>query len=517
MPTIFIKFIKLFVSLFLIVSSAFLLNPSVPNNMDEYSLFHTLACNYYKNNKLNIHNIGCSNFDLKLPFTNVYLPLREFGYMGSILSLYLAPFFLLFPHPIITRIVGLLFLIPQAYFYGKILKREWFFIFLGLLFFFPYFFQHFVDTGTVAIQITLLLASLVSLNEWFTSKKGKYLLFFTILCFLGIFSKLTFFWYLPSLCIYLLIRLKDKKNNKIYGQIVFFSLFFTFLVTILMLSKDRSGFFYLHEFFIDIPNDNLVNTHNFNIISRIINPYISTEMILQPKSHILISVIHSVILLGLTPLSWLIGYLKYKKWNKVSILWFFLFLVTIFVINLTSKAWSIHHAILAYPYLILSFISSVIFLTRKNFLTRKIGYIFLLFFVTYNLYLFFSFNTNKINMGNEYIRYDINTLLSKPQIATEYTYVIVDWGMYYFQSLFGDKNQEVIYIQNFSDDFTANYIRNLARKGNRKLVFIYDARPTETDPEFIKQNFFVEECKLFSQSDSWRILFESGTLTKYCQ
>jgi len=159
------NYFKQFIAIVVILIVSFLLNPHVPNNMDEFSLYHNLACEYYPNNKLNTFRVGCQSYDIKLPFTKTYLPLREFGYMGSILSIYLAPFFILFPYQIITRVVGLLFLIPQSYLYAKILKRDWFLIFISLLIFFQYFFQHFVDTGTVSIQITLLLLSVFYLKK----------------------------------------------------------------------------------------------------------------------------------------------------------------------------------------------------------------------------------------------------------------------------------------------------------------------------------------------------------------
>lgn len=502
------------ISIFVILLIAFMLNPLVPNNMDEFSLFHNIECRYYPNNKMNKFDVSCMYYDLQFPFTNMYLPLREFGYMGSILSLYLFPFFIVYPHQIITRVVGLLFLIPQAFIYGKILKKDWFPIFFGLVLFFQYFFQHFVDTGAIAIQITFLLLAIYLLNKWLSKQKIKYLYYFSVICFLGIFSKLTFIWYLPSLFIYFIFKVYGNKKKLDLKNILGPLFLFVFLILVLFLSKDRWGNYYYNEFFIDNPNGSVFDFNLSRLLYLVLNPYFATSMIFNVYDNVIIKIVNFIFLFGAIPLSWFYIYKKSNKYCLNSVLWFVLFLFSYFTISLISKAGIIHHVILIFPFLILSFIST--FYLLKKYISKKVTYLFILFFLIYNLFFFFTFSGGRPLFGNEYVRYDINKILSKPEIADNYIFVVVDWGMYYYQSLFGNKNQTVLYIQNFSTDGQVDLIRDLAKENNKNLLFIYHRDKTETDPRFIKKNFFVSECETFIDSNSWGIIFEEGSLSKHC-
>lgn len=307
----------------------------VPYNMDEFSLYHTLSCIYYEHNSLNSFRVGCHEYDLTLQGTQNPLPLREYTYMGSVTSLYYAPFFLLSHSPISARFVGLLFLIPQAYIFALLLKRKGCFpyIFFGLTLFFPYFFQHFADTGVVGFQITLALMIIYFLQKWVHSQKGVYIIGGAILFFIGLWAKLTFLWFVPAFTICLIgytyyhYKKKSVLHVRTYSvQIILAFIVFIILSTILFSAKDIYGNPYVTQLththngktYSLIETIKKIHPHNIAnspITKALINPLESTQRIYVPESPTALSYIYAFILLigvpfGIIYLSWRKNYTK---------------------------------------------------------------------------------------------------------------------------------------------------------------------------------------------------------------
>jgi len=138
-------------------------------------------------------------------------------------------------------------------------------------------------------------------------------------------------------------------------------------------------------------------------------------------------------------------------------------------------------------------------------------------FFIYNLFFFFTLIKQTPQLGNEQIRYEINHFLSNKEIANDYIYVVVDWGMYYFQSLFGDINQTVLYEEPFSEIYQVEDLEIIRSQTHNNFLFIYNKNVGATVTEFIKANYDVVECLPFKNSGSWGILYENKKLKDFCK
>lgn len=99
--------------------------------------------------------------------------------------------------------------------------------------------------------------------------------------------------------------------------------------------------------------------------------------------------------------------------------------------------------------------------------------------------------------------------------------------MYYYQSLYGPRNQAVIYIEPFDDQHDLNTIQNIKNITGKKVLFISIGTTTipgvasteRSDWEFINSQFDLVPCALLSKTNSvWNIHFESSeSIPKECR
>ncbi|MEM2916214.1 MAG: hypothetical protein QXT19_02565, partial [Candidatus Woesearchaeota archaeon] len=195
------------------VSIVLVFSEFVPYNMDEFSMYRRIMCLHYENNSLNTFKEDCHGYDLDFINTGIVLPLRENAYMGSLTSLVYYPLFLVWKSPNSVRFLGLVFLLLQALLISKMFRLRAEYAFLGLVLFFPYFFQHIVDTGNVGLQCLGVFAIVFLLNKWLKTCKIKYAALIGLAVFLGVWTKLTFLWMLPGLFLVFVYELISNKPH----------------------------------------------------------------------------------------------------------------------------------------------------------------------------------------------------------------------------------------------------------------------------------------------------------------
>ena len=184
----------------------------VPYNVDEFMIYQPLFCHYYPFSTLNTFAGQCHQYDLNVLGTGLILPLRSYDYVGSFPSLYYYPLFLLWRSPVSARWINALFLLTQAAILSRLFRVRIGTVFLGLCLFFPYFFQHIVDTGPVSFQILTIYLLFLLFRRWAAKPSWLSPLLITLLLFCGIWTKPIYFVLLPGIAALFGIALIEQRR-----------------------------------------------------------------------------------------------------------------------------------------------------------------------------------------------------------------------------------------------------------------------------------------------------------------
>jgi len=506
----------------------------VPYNMDEFIHYRQIICYHYKYNSLNTFRGGCFDFDLNFLNTGVFLPLRSTGYMGSLPSILYYPLFLVWKSPISARFLGIVFLLIQALILSKIFNIRIGYIFLGLIFFFPYFFQHIVDTGITGFQCSILIFLYFLTAKWLKSLKTSYPLWIALIVFLGIWAKLSFFWLLPGIGILFLMLVTENRKTiferKNFQILVVHSLLIFIIVgglsSLLFLSTDRDGHFFADELFSGPRSEvySLKELLDPNTIGQsqafkaLINPYQSTQRIYHVKSLSLFTYVYDFLVYISIPLMGIILFITAKGDSKKgvlkSLLLFFVFIITFFIILRTKRARFMHHTILSFPFLILCALILFNALREKGrhilnsrFLKIILLSWFSLFFLL-NSYLFLTFSNQEIRHFDDFSKIKINEILRNAYLAKNYFYVTIDWGIYYYQALYGHPSQGVLYLTPLNKKWQIDRLKKLSREYDRKLLFIYNTQKKASNLRLIQESFSLKPCHRVDAEAVWQILLE---------
>ncbi|HOZ36481.1 MAG TPA: hypothetical protein PLR18_01465 [bacterium] len=523
------KYLKISGSIILTITVmvviVFAFSKNIPYDMDEFSLYHELACQFYPANELNTFRVGCDEFDLKLPWLGTVLPLREYSYMGSITSLYYWPVFLLWPSPPSARLMGLLFMIIQSLILSKIFKIKKEYLFLILLIFFQYSFLHIVDTGVVGLQITLIYL-IYYLAVRLKAENNFLILAITgFLLWLGLWAKLTFFWLLPALLIvigknlYGVIKKNAPPKKTIIKQIVWAALIFLALSSFLFLATDNNGRLYLSELNGRYGEPLTLQGYwakfhpktiwNSSIFQYYINPLLASERIYEVEKSPLVILAGIIFYFPALFIVYQYFWDKKRKYNHEQLTKAFtnicLFMLTAIIIYFTRGAWSAHHAVLAMPFLILAYGEMAMIKIPGN--KKLLAWVILMLII--NTGLWTTFTRQNLNVFDDFNKNKINILLQNEQLADQYIYVVLDWGMYYYQALYGNKNQAVIYIEPLNKTEQLAVVRDLARQEKRKLLFIYNQKTETANMEMLEKEIKLIPCPAMA-GQSWNILLENS-------
>jgi len=517
-----IKFLSLVILLFLI---AFFSNRIAPYNMDEFCHYHPIISRHYKYNVLNTFRENCRGYDLNFLNTGLVLPLRAYAYEGSITSLYYYPLFLIWRDPRSARLIGLLFLLVQSLLLARIFNQRYEYILLFLLCFFPYFFQHLVDTGPINFTTTSIFLLYWLMIKWLDTFKFKYPLIMAFTVFLGIWAKLTYFWLLPGIGILFLAlllgrkKLPSRKDYKKIGLQVSGSAFLLIvLLGLIFLSTspyDNSSFPYIDEMTSSkwLPIQQLFQ---LNIIKErgvwkaLFNPFEATQRIFVVKDPNLITKLYSGFILLFVPACLLALKINWFFKIKPSLI-YSAGIITFVITLLIERAWAMHHTVLSFPFFILSIFSTIELLRKyhpKKFPIMISGLV--ITFVILNSYFFINFPKQRVREHDDWSKIKIHKILQGRELAKNFFYVAIDWGIYYYQGLYGPDSQSVLYMEPLNSQSQIEALNELKRKYNRKLLFIYRNDSSSSDHSLIRESFQLKEYGTTSKNQIWRIMLEDN-------
>ena len=541
----------------------FLFCAVVPYEMDEFIHYHPLLCHYYPGNLLNTFRGGCSIYDLNVLNTGIILPLRSFYYSGSFPALYYLPLFLLWRSPISARWMGLLFILIQSVLLSKLYKRRLPAVFASLLVFFPYLFQHMVDTGPVAYQITTVYLSAYLFRRW--HEKGSNLAAVTagLILFLGLWTKLTELWLLPGIGVLFVFSFLEHKGNlldlrpavqwlsglfqlpppglpplqrgsatepavsaprsRFMAQLVLFLCTFIALSGVLLLSTSPSDPA-VHPLIKQLNDSEHREIPEIDdefwsipIVRAFVNPLEATQRIYQvtaPGS--LAYAYDAFIYLGPLMLLFLAMLRRPRRWGRIvrGLILYVAFLLTAAIVLATKQSWAMHHAILSFPFLILcAFEGLECFRVEKKphwieGLARKA---FVVAYILLNAAWFLLFPIQHVQIFNDGSKTTVNHLLQNPVLAERYFYVVLDWGMYYYQGLYGADGQSVLYMRELRDKSQIQSLKTLADEHKRKLLFILDSKESSSDLGLIRTSFNLVRCEAIGEQAVWQVILEKDT------
>lgn len=493
--------------------------------MDELAAFHPIACLYYPHNCENIFRESCSAYDLAV-IPGHYWPLRCYSYTGSVQSLIYFPLFLLFRHPWSARLLGLILMVAQAAVLSKITKVPSSGLFILLLSFFPYSFCQIVDDSPVSLHCLLIYLIIYIIEILYEERPVASAAWVGFLTFLGIWAKLTFIWLIPAFSLYVLRRILiiHKKHRLLLPEFILSTaaaastgILPSFL---LLFAKDRSGNFYagILPQYAQWPGFESILSKMGHLSGCIMNAFQSAERVFPVRNYDQ----RLWYFLGATSMMFLLVFLCLGQWShrensnrREKLSWWVdpipfglgMFILTYALIS--HQGLVMHHIVLSFPFLILSItkaLADTLHTKRKFFTTTGLT----LLILALGLY---APCWAKLSMvipvqETDSSRLQINNTLYDKNLSARYAYIAIDWGVYYLQSLYGNRNQMVLYIEPFNDLQQVKNVKNILIKTRRRALFIFRSPSSESDLDLIRKQFTLVHVPHTPILEPWQALME---------
>jgi len=182
------------------------------------------------------------------------------------------------------------------------------------------------------------------------------------------------------------------------------------------------------------------------------------------------------------------------------------FIFVAWFVNRSSESWAGHHIILSFPFLIMGLIYAVKIL--KNYFP-KFAVIMITIAAISNIILGVSLLQKNPHPTDDRSKIKILNYLNDGALSKNNIYVVIDWGMYYIQSLYGPKDQTVLYIDPLNSVSQINSVKKIAAKGDKNVIFILRTNyGYHSGLDLIKKNFDkvdrIQTANLLS-NDLWQI------------
>jgi hypothetical protein len=196
-----------------------------PYNMDEFLDVQRWFC---RANALNeqFHTLkeGCTNYDLKLPLTQTFLPFRTYPYIGNFSPTYY-PFHYLIGSPIAHRVFGLVNYIALAWLVAFVFELRFAAVVLAFAAFPVFFFTFMLDLGLVGVLLQLFVLATLTFRKSLRQTSWSLAGIAGGLLYLGYFQRQNFVWLLIPFVI--VTWAPARKNWRLYGVLaaVFGTLF----------------------------------------------------------------------------------------------------------------------------------------------------------------------------------------------------------------------------------------------------------------------------------------------------
>lgn len=469
-----------------------------------------------------------------IPFMDTYHPLRSYAYIGSLPSLVYFPFFLVWPSPHSVRFFGLIALAIQAVLICKMVRYDTLKCFLILLAFMPYAFQHIVDTGPTALPLVLIYLIVYMMGKWAGGlRDGRargllHPLAIGGLVFAGIWCKVSFAFCLPALALCVLHHAIEQRpcmaipavRRRFLLQCGIMLVAAGVLTGALLNATGRPpGGKRYYQCFSTVMRVGIEEGNYTYSLARqcaflsgaLLNPLQSAHKIYRvaqtatPSGCLLWGALIALLAYGTVKLRALRRGTRFVLVNVTA------FVLVLAAIVSFPAAGSMHHLILAYPFLALA-IFSVLSKLRGDRVVAAL----LAIFVALNLWQYHGLS------GMDYRAWDRSqgaghALVPNFECLKEtldrhsdrYAFVHADWGTYDIKALYGNRDQCNVAVWPLDSLEAVRKVRAICRQARRRPMFIRMAENSSTDLEFLMRHFpGLVPLRLECDAGSWGIWYQ---------
>lgn len=519
----------------LIFAGVAIFSAVVPYNDDEFLQLLPLICGLHPGNSF----AGCNPFSVTLVGTHIVLPLRAFYYIGSAEALLYLPVHVLWSSPIAVRIFHACFFVLG----GWLLARKFDFhprsVLVGLGLLFPYLFVHLADTATGnTLQIFSIYLLFLLIEDWCSTLRWKSALAVGFLIFFGFWVKCSYVWYVPGviiLCIMSYIRHhRTIGNSRIFLWQIFCSAFLAASLCIVLLlsgSPSQPGFYPYWDALIHVKKYATQPSQMawFGLEGAwhaFLHPLDATQRIYLQHESTLFSWLYSTLVYFFTPV--VMGWLAWS-WRKTRLrvtllepLGFYLaFIATALFILIISRTGGMHHAILSYPFLILS-VLSIFALIQNSHSALPPGFSLCIqmagmSYVFLSIVFFLQFPFQPYRPHSDPMRLLVTKVVEQDDVASRYLVYAQGWGGYFLPALFSPENGSVIFNYTYEGPRDLRSLQAVAQQRGRKLMIIFS--PAQSPPtSLLSDPLRLEPCSAIPANAAWQILAESDpVLTDTCR
>ncbi len=521
----------------LAAAAALILHVLVPYNMDEFIAMRLIGFWQFP---ANMWEVSRSWYRLNIFGTGLHLPMMIYDYIGSPRSFLYYPLYLLWPSPASARFLGILSLGLQAAVIRKLYRIPVLPVFAGLCLFFPYFFAHAVDAGPIIFGTTGVFLLLLLFRRWLETRKQRFAVLASLVVFLGLWEKMTFLWLLPGIaCLFLVeaweagVFSSGASLRRLLAATILPLAVLALLLSVLFLSpaSDKPGFYPYWDQMMQAEFRSIAsllkNGFTLDIIRAFFNPLRATVKVYAFGNFPLADLPYDALLFLWAPacMVWLfLRFPGHRRHLVRSVVYFAAFVLTAFIIIRTKRAVFVHHAVLSYPFLILSVLSTAAAARAMygGMWTELVTWPAAAFLIL-NLFYFAVFPTQPMRSPTQG-RYNntvtptdtIFSVTDDRQLAPQAIYAVVDWGMFFYKFLYGAEGQSVV-STSISGVVNYDVLRKLGRLHGREIAVIYSRNRHGKDFLATAASHGYRRCGQVGEDEPWQLLVRSdGIFSGVC-
>lgn len=516
MSTLRRHLLELCVATLLLVAAA--LSPRLmPHNMDEFSAYQLLGCLHSPLSlEYNDFDLGCRSFDLKLPGTDTWLPLRAYTYLGAGQSLLFWPLWKLVHAPVAGRILGAVCLLLASLAIARLVRVRWRYALLASVLLPVYALAYPEETGSAALPVVSVLAVMLLLRAAMNAPSGAAQLSLGVATGLaalfGIQMKPVFLWTAPALVLWALWLWRERSGTALprwsalpWRPLLAAALGLLLPLAWLLMAIDRDG----HRFYQVASSGGLTLSPRTILNSvywlgmLVTDSALFNKRVLSIPDSLLLDFVPCALSLLLLGLAWLRG----SPAQRARLL---LFLaqagVTFLVICTNASAWAPHHLVFALLFLVMALAEAIAQLAARPPARWPLaaGLVCALYWATLVVRLPQAY----IHRDTGFDKDRMVSWMLASGLDRDTVQLHSDWGTYYLAHVFGDERalvttQLLYWHPRAEQRRDLERIRALAQRLGRDVLLVcMEATGTRDDP--LVRETLGEPVQVY-RFDTWSI------------